>query len=375
MDNIKKMFDLTKEDLKKIIDSAPAVTYVAKAYGDFGAKFVSSNITERSGYTVQECLDNPNFWRDCLHPEEKENVIAGFQDIFQHGKHKHEYRFRKKDGTYIWVLDEVQLTYDDKGHPYEIIGSWLDISDQKKLEAILIESEQKMRESDRLKTNFISIAAHELNTPLSSVMGYAELLSDEIMVRNLSPKHKADFLQEIVRNCEFLAKNIDDLLDVSLIESGKRIPLNKQEIELEHIVARIVRRHEMKAEHKFVVNFEQDCPKFVNVDQHRMNQVLENILSNAKKYSPPNGLISIVVSKEDNQFSIKVVDQGIGMSPEVVSHIYDKFYRADESDTSVSGLGLGMSIVQQIVIDHGGDITVDSVEGEGTSVSIKIPIN
>lgn len=375
MDGIQKMFDFTKEELKIIIDCAPAVTYVAKAYGDFGAKFVSSNITERCGYTVQECLDNPDFWRDNLHPDEKENILEGFQDIFQSGKHKHEYRFRKKDGTYIWILDEVQLTYDDEGNPHEIIGSWLDISDQKKLEAILIENEKKMRKSDELKTNFISIAAHELNTPLTSIMGYAELLNDEKMSRNFSQKDKADFLQDIIENCEFLAKNINDLLDVSLIETGKRIPLNKKETELEHIVSKIVRRYEMRAEHEFVVNFEKDCPKIVNVDQHRMNQILENILSNAKKYSPSNSLISIIASKEGNQFSIKVIDQGIGMSPEVVSHIFDKFYRADESDTSVSGLGLGMSIVRQIVIDHGGDITVDSTEGEGTSVSVRIPIN
>jgi signal transduction histidine kinase len=324
---------------------------------------------------VQECLDNPDFWRDNLHPDEKENILEGFQDIFQSGKHKHEYRFRKKDGTYIWILDEVQLTYDDEGNPHEIIGSWLDISDQKKLEAILIENEKKMRKSDELKTNFISIAAHELNTPLTSIMGYAELLNDEKMSRNFSQKDKADFLQDIIENCEFLAKNINDLLDVSLIETGKRIPLNKKETELEHIVSKIVRRYEMRAEHEFVVNFEKDCPKIVNVDQHRMNQILENILSNAKKYSPSNSLISIIASKEGNQFSIKVIDQGIGMSPEVVSHIFDKFYRADESDTSVSGLGLGMSIVRQIVIDHGGDITVDSTEGEGTSVSVRIPIN
>ena len=137
------MFDFTKEELRIIIDSAPAVTYVAKAYGDFGAKFVSSNITERCGYTVQECLDNPNFWEDNLHPDEKENVLEGFQEIFQRGRHKHEYRFRKKDGTYIWVLDEVQLIYDDEENPYEIIGSWLDVTSQKKLEAILIENEKK----------------------------------------------------------------------------------------------------------------------------------------------------------------------------------------------------------------------------------------
>jgi two-component system phosphate regulon sensor histidine kinase PhoR len=369
------MLDLTKEDFRKIINSAPAVTYVAKAYGDFGAKFVSSNIIERCGYTVQECLDNPNFWRDCLHPDEKENILAGFQDIFQSGKHKHEYRFRKKDGTYIWILDEVQLTYDDEGNPNEIIGSWLDISEQKKLEAILIENEGKIRKSDELKSNFISIAAHELNTPLTSIIGYAELLSDVDMNRNLSQKHKEDFLQEIVENCELLAKNIDDLLDVSLIESGKRIPLKKKETELEHVVSKIVRRYEMRSKHKFVVNFEKNFPKFVNIDQHRMNQILENLLSNAEKYSPTNSLIRIIVAEEGNHFSIKVIDQGIGMSPEVVSRIYDKFYRADESDTSVSGLGLGMSIVQQIVIDHGGNITVDSTEGEGTSVSLKIPVN
>jgi PAS domain S-box-containing protein len=486
------MFDLTKEELKQIIDTAPAITYVAKAYGDFGAKFVSSNIMERCGYSVQECIDNPNFWEECLHPDEKEMVLEGFQDIFQEGKHTHEYRFRKKDGTYMWVLDELHLNYDEDGNPYEIIGSWLDISKLKNTEENLIktknlfhdfflnnpipttistfsgvmryvnpafteltgytsdevigrsfkdlsfwgdlklrqkmfseikekgvvngfeavlcwknnkpfnclinskvveidneklllstatdianqkEIEEKLRKLDKSKNNFISMAAHELNTPITCIMGYVELLSDEEMSRNLSKSNKAEFFEDITSNCDFLSKAIDDLLFSSRIDSGKSFPLEKRRTEFRPLISKIIKRFRLTFDREIVIHFEEGCPRILNIDPHRMSQVIENILSNSIKYSPPKSLIKLVVTKDVNQCSFSVIDKGIGMSPEEISHIFDKFYRADESNITVRGLGLGMSIVKRIIIDHDGDIAVESTPQEGTTVKFKIPLN
>lgn len=486
------MFNLTKEELKQIIDTAPAITYVAKAYGDFGAKFVSNNITERCGYSVQECIDNPKFWEDCLHPDEKEMVLEGFQDIFQSGKHTHEYRFRKKDGTYMWVLDEVHLNYDEDGNPYEIIGSWLDISKQKNAEENLIktknlfhdfflnnpipttistfsgvmryvnpafteltgytsdevigrsskdlnfwgdlklrqkmfseveekglvkdfeavlywknnnsfnclinskvveinneklllstatditnqkEIEEKLRKLDKSKNNFISMAAHELSTPITCITGYAELLSDEEMSSNLSKNYKAEFLEEIMSNCDFLSKAVDDLLYSSRIDSGKGLPLEKKMTELEPLISKIIKRVKVTFDTEIVIHFEEGCPRTLNIDPHRMSQVIENLLSNSIKYSPPKSLIKLVVTKDVNQCSFSVIDKGIGMSSEEISHIFEKFYRADKSNIAVRGLGLGMSIVKQIIIDHDGDIAVESTPHEGTTVKFKIPLN
>jgi len=238
----------------------------------------------------------------------------------------------------------------------------------------LKQAQETLEKLDELKSEFISTAAHELRTPVTSVMGYAELLClHDSDPEAFSPKQHQEFLQEIYANCERLNRIVDDILDVSRIESGHGLPLEIQPVSTEVLLRKAAERIRLAGTHPILFEFKMGAPDFLDVDAHRVTQVLENLLSNAVKYSPKGRPIQLSAEREGEGCRITVADHGIGMNDEEKKRIFDKFYRADTTNTAVRGLGLGMSIVKQIVEDHGGTISVESLPGAGTKVSFTLP--
>jgi signal transduction histidine kinase len=231
----------------------------------------------------------------------------------------------------------------------------------------------ELEKMDKIKSEFISIAAHELRTPVATIMGYTELLSDPGMINTFNENQRRDFLSSIYESTERLDKIVDDILDVSRIESGQRIPLNKKSLSITTLIEKVLNRLNLKSDHNLTFEVRPEVPERLNFDEHRIEQVIENLLSNAIKYSPRQSPITIVVEADDHRCSVTITDQGIGMSDEQKDRIYDKFYRADTSDTAAPGLGLGMSIVKQIIDDHDGTITIDSKLNRGTRVCFTLP--
>lgn len=232
------------------------------------------------------------------------------------------------------------------------------------------------RELERIKNEFISTAAHELRTPLTSVMGYAELLITPESFGEFSTSERQDFLREIHAKSVVLSQIINDLLDVGRIESGQPIPLQARRHDLAKTVAKVVRHFERHSpRHHFVIDSTAGEEISLVFDVDRIVQVLENLLSNAVKYAPGGGIVQIRLDPSAEGVQVSVTDQGIGMSQEQVERIFDKFYRADATNTGVGGLGLGMSIVRSLVAAHGGDIWVKSTPGQGTSVYFTLPLS
>ncbi len=238
----------------------------------------------------------------------------------------------------------------------------------------LKEAQAALKNLDQLKSEFISTAAHELSTPLASIMGFTELLTDHEMLVPLNEEKKKDFLREVYDNSERLTKIVDDILDISRIEAGRSIPLDRQSTPTEALLGKIVNRFKLKAKHQLALEIKPGTPEVITIDVHRINQVMENLLSNAMKYSPEETSISIVAEQEGLHCKVAVIDQGIGMTGQQVARIFDKFYRADASNTAIRGLGLGMSIVKQIIEEHGGKIWVESTPGKGTRICFTLPI-
>ncbi len=236
-------------------------------------------------------------------------------------------------------------------------------------------AERALAQMDRMKSEFISMAAHELRTPLAAIMGFTELVRHPEQFGPFTPAQTGEFLDEIYDRGEALEKIISDLLDISRIESGKPIDLDLQEVSLAMIFGRAVeffRAH--FANHTFILDLPEDAAELtIRADRYRINQVLENLLSNAAKYSPKGRQVILRCRKLPDAWEVSVIDQGIGMTPEQVERIFDKFYRADASNTAVGGLGLGMSIARQIVETHGGRIRVNSVKDEGTTIFFTLP--
>ena len=135
----------TRRELERVTNISPVIFYVTRAYGDFGTTFVSPNIKQLMGYDPEECIANPAFWRDNIHPDDRQRIFDGLGTLFETGHHVHNYRFRNKDGHFHWVHDELQLIRDEHGKPREQTGYWLDITERKKAEQALLDSEAKFR--------------------------------------------------------------------------------------------------------------------------------------------------------------------------------------------------------------------------------------
>ena len=226
------------------------------------------------------------------------------------------------------------------------------------------------REVDRMKTEFICTAAHELRTPLTSIRGFSEILLNR---DDINKKERNKFLAYINDQSVNLAHIINDLLDISRIESGLGFSLNKAPCDMADIIRDLVPRFEApNSGHHFEVILPEDSME-LEADKEKMEQVLQNLLSNAVKYSPEGGTICLSAKKiSDSAIEISVADQGIGMTHEQVEKIFDKFYRADPSDRTIEGTGLGMNIVKYLVEAHEGKVWVESQYGVGTMVSFTL---
>ncbi|MEZ4485760.1 MAG: HAMP domain-containing sensor histidine kinase [Syntrophotaleaceae bacterium] len=168
---------------------------------------------------------------------------------------------------------------------------------------------------------------------------------------------------------------MNDLLDISRLEVGKPLPLQLEQVPVGPALARVVERYRLLApKYIFEVEVANDAPDQVLADTGKLEQVLENLLSNAVKYSAEGSLVRIVAEKVEGYCQITVVDQGIGMNSQQIGRVFDRFYRANSSNTAAKGIGLGMSIAKQIVEQHGGNIRVESNPGAGTRVIFTVPV-
>lgn len=276
----------------------------------------------------------------------------------------------RKTGDQFAVRLSVTAVRNVHGRITHYISVFYDISARKEAERLLLEMNQ-------IKSEFISAAAHELRTPLSAILGFAEIARNPQLFGGFTEEQIQEFLDEIYDRGEALSQIIDDLLDIGRIESGKPIELKFESCSLAEILGKALEFHRIRdKKHRFVLEVPASLPNTnCLVDRYRINQVLENLLSNAVKYSKPGTDIRLGCHLQGDCWEISVADQGIGMTPEQVERVFDKFYRVDASNTAVGGLGLGMSIARQIVESHGGSIGLTSAVGEGTTVTVRLPAN
>lgn len=230
------------------------------------------------------------------------------------------------------------------------------------------------RELDRMKNEFISTAAHELRTPLTSVMGFSEILLNQEEFGITDPSQQKELLANIHQKAQRLESIISDLLDLSRIQAGMMITLDRAPCDIGKLLKQVVAEHQKESgRHRFELSMPEG-PFELTADRKKLEQVLENLLSNAVKFSPQGGRIAVSSHVMGNHFQITVENKGIGMTPEQLEKVFDKFYRVDASDTAEQGLGLGMSIAKSIVEAHGGKIWVESEPDKGTRVSFTIPL-
>lgn len=227
------------------------------------------------------------------------------------------------------------------------------------------------KEAERKKDEFISIASHELKTPMTSIKGYIQLLE-----RSLDKDDKKTVkirLQKVQNQIEKLNLLIADLLDISKIDSGK-LKLNKKNFSFSTLVEQIAETMQQSNPHVQILKRDfEDCQLYG--DEMRIEQVIINFITNAIKYAPDSDKIYITVRNGEGEIYFSVRDFGIGMSEEHRRKVFEKFYRIEESSERFQGLGIGLYICQEIIERHNGRIGVDSVLGEGSEFYFRLPVN
>lgn len=232
-------------------------------------------------------------------------------------------------------------------------------------------------EVDRMKSEFVSTVSHELRTPMTSIKGYADLMLMGAAGRLTEPQMR--YLDVIKRNAERLKMLVNDILDISRIEVGKT-ELKLQPLDLSQIVSGIVNEHlhgRLQDEKKNLDIQTDMAPALplVNADPQKVIRVLTNLADNAFNYTPAGGTIKISARSNGRYVIVSVADSGIGISAENQRKIFDRFFRAeDEAVQRVSGTGLGLAIVKNLVEMHGGELTLESIVGKGSTFSFSLPL-
>jgi PAS domain S-box-containing protein len=369
----------TTNRLNFLLNYSPVVIFSCKPGGDYGATFISENVKEVFGYESIAFLEDDEFGVHNLHPDDVERVLNGLANLFVNDFYFHEYRLRRSDGVYRWILGQLRLIRDAAGKPVEILGYLIDISDRKQAELELEQAKEAAETANRAKSMFLSNMSHELRTPLNAILGFTQLMSYDPV---LTPELQQD-LAIVNRSGEHLLELINDILDLSKIESGE-MTLYLSDFALKKMLNSIEEMLQFKAKSKglkLIVERDPNLPQFVHTDEKKLYQVLVNLLGNAIKFTNRGSVTLRVRSEQSDQTSCRlcfeVEDTGVGIDPTEVDSLFKAFVQAEAGNKLNQGTGLGLAISQRFVQLMGSQIQVQSTLNRGSifyfELEVKLP--
>jgi len=277
-----------------------------------------------------------------------------------------------KDGQKLFVHTIKVPIKDEKDKLAGVLGIFWDVTEEKRAQEIIKKEIERMKEIDEAKTNFLNIVSHEMKTPLTAINAHLGVLDD--LKTNLSEQELLS-LEAIKRNNYLLKSLIDNILELSRIESGK-FELNISKINLERIIREVKSNLEILSEKKGL-QLILDVGKLPEIlaDEMRVREILNNLISNSIKFTD-KGWIKVKAEKQDNHVVISIIDTGIGISKDKINNLFQKFYQIDPSiGRRFGGTGLGLVITKQLIELQGGKIKVQSIFGKGSTFSVTLPIN
>jgi len=362
-------FASTRSLLAAIVDSSDDAIISKNLDGIITSWNVGA--TRIFGYSPEEIIGQPV---TRLIPRDRQNEEPAILDRLKRGErvdHFETVRVRK-DGTTLDISLTISPVKDASG---TIIGASKiarDITEQKKVLRSLGEANRQLERAARMKSEFVSTLSHELRTPLSAIVGWLQLLRD----KSLTPAELEEGLDVIERNTRAQMQLIEDLLDMSRIEAGK-VALHMQNLDLPALVEAAMESVQPAATAKQIrlTRAFASIEGAVMGDRNRLQQVVWNILTNAIKFTPKDGRIHVTIGRVNSHVEISVSDNGEGIAPEFLPHVFDRFRQADGSTTRRhGGLGLGLSIVKHLVELHGGEVRACSGgPGMGATFVVSLP--
>jgi signal transduction histidine kinase len=269
-------------------------------------------------------------------------------------------RLARRDGS---ILQAVTVPLPDGN----VLLSYLDVTDSTRVERALRERNEALETAGRLKSEFIANVSYELRTPLNAIIGFAEILTNqyfgELTTRQL------DYSRGILDSSHRLLSLINDILDLATIEAGY-MTLETQEVDIHTLMSSVLSLTRERAR-KQNLKLEFDCPTDIGTlvaDERRLKQALFNLISNALKFTPPGGTVTLAARRTDDRVALIVADTGVGVPREDQARIFEKFERGSPNARQ-SGPGLGLSLVKSFIELHGGTVEMDSRPGSGTTVT------
>lgn len=324
---------------------------------------IDGNITEANdiflkivGYTREDLLTGRVNWKEMTPPEYVYLDVKALDEMKANGavSNPFEKEYIRKDGSRIPIL---------------LGGAFLDSSQRDGVCFIIDMS--RVKELEQRKDDFISMASHELKTPLTSVIGYADLLQKMLEKENRGKESL--YLSKMQTQIMKLSKLVADLLDISKVQ-GNKIVLTQEIVDVDELVQEVVETIQyITPQHQIII--EGTAQRKIQGDRDRLGQVLINLLTNAIKYSAQAEKVIVRVGQTNEQVVISVQDFGMGIPKQHQEKIFERFYRVySDKDKKFPGLGIGLYIAYEIIIRHDGKIWVESVEGKGSTFSIALPL-
>ena len=352
---IAHLYAQLKENYYALANAMPLLVWTGDVDGS--SQFFNDAWQSYTGFTAQELLSGTKD-RLFVHPDEYSQAAALWKARHTHFEpYETEQRLRGADGVYRWHIQRAIPV----GNPIRgWIGTTVDIDQQKRIE-------QELREARERQDMFLSMTSHELKTPLTSL----QLLISFLRRRLKDDENYGKAMVTIDVQVQRLIRLVNDLLDMSRAKTGQ-LMLDISRFTVDIFVQGVVETVQRTSNHILIVSCETNA--IVEADRDRIEQVLVNLLTNAIKYSPEEGQITICVQEDKNAHEVvfSVQDKGIGIAAEAQKHIFEQYYRSQSQ--KYAGLGIGLYIASEIVHRHNGRIWVESQEGAGSTFSFTLPV-
>ena len=340
----------------------PAVTYVCRIEGEhFLPVSVSENFGDQFGYEQHDFLGDAAWWGAHLHPEDRERVFGELAGLFKHDHHVHEYRMRHGDGTYVWVRDELNLARDEQGVPNRIVGSWLDITERRRMEDELIRLERT-----RARSQILQGINHNLKNLFHGISAPIEILKSRL--EDSDSRIWLDMLGNASHRASELFFRLDRIVQIKGEEP--------QPVEIAPIVREAVHTTRPRwqgeseasgAPHIDVVT-ELDAVPPVHATPSELHDMLVNLVFNAVDAMPQGGALTIATRLSGGKVTLSVKDTGTGMDEATQRRIFEPFFTT-KSDV---GRGLGLYTVQESLNNWDADVAVESRPGHGTTFTLQL---
>lgn len=356
----------SEQQLREVLENSLDASY-KRDLRTYTFEYVSPVCMRISGYTPDEmrALSLEAFLA-LVHPDDLNANTAVMAELFSaavHPSYQLVYRFKHKDGQYRWVLDQFSILRDAQGQPEAVIGSVSDITAYKLLE-------EELRAADRAKDEFLAVLSHELQTPLTNMLGWsAEAL------RAGTPELMTSAMEIVHRNAVRQKRLVADILDMSRL-IHRKVELTLEPTDLWTQASQAVEnvQHVANERQQRLKLHPQADPLPIHADPARLQQCLANLLNNSLKFTPAGGAITVACLRTGAQAALSVTDTGCGIDPAALPKLFQTFYQVDR-DEQHGGLGLGLAISRGLIQLHGGDMTADSPgKDQGTTVTITLPI-